>query len=83
MGKFFTALKRGFEAMGEVPAGDRYTVAGKAVACLHCSHDRFVEGHAQLNIRRHFFGSSVHRASRFPAHRDRILSLRELPACVA
>jgi len=42
-------VKRGFQAMGEAPAGERYTVAGKAVACLHCSHDRFVEGRAQLN----------------------------------
>lgn len=49
MGKFFTAVQRGVQAMGEAPAGDRYTVAGKAVVCLHCSHDRFVEGRAQLN----------------------------------
>jgi predicted nucleic-acid-binding Zn-ribbon protein len=49
VGRFFTALKRGFQAMGEAPEGERYTVAGKAVACSHCSHDRFVEGRAQLN----------------------------------
>lgn len=49
MGKFFTAAKRGFQAMGEAPEGERYAVAGKTVACPHCSHDRFVEGHAQLN----------------------------------
>ena len=49
MGKFFTAVKRGFEAMGDTPAGERYTVAGKTVVCTHCSHDRFVEGRAQLN----------------------------------
>ena len=49
MGKFFTAVKRGFEAMGDAPKGERYTVVGKTVVCAHCSHDRFVEGRAQLN----------------------------------
>ncbi len=49
MSKFFTAVKRGFQAMGEAPEGEHYTVAGKAVTCLHCSHGRFVEGRAQLN----------------------------------
>ncbi len=49
MSKFFTALKRGFQAMGQSPEGDRFTVAGKAVACSHCAHDHFVEGRAQLN----------------------------------
>ena len=49
MGNFFYAVKRAFQAMGEAPAGERYTVGGKAVACLHCKHDRFVEGRAQLN----------------------------------
>jgi uncharacterized protein len=49
VGRFFNAVKTGFQAMGEAPEGERYAVAGKAVACLHCSHDRFVEGRAQLN----------------------------------
>ena len=49
MGRFFTAVRRGVEAMGETPAGERYTVAGKTVNCVHCAHDRFVEGRAQLN----------------------------------
>ena len=49
MGNFFTAVKRGVEAMGETPTGERYTVAGKDVTCPHCSRDRFVEGRAQLN----------------------------------
>ena len=49
MGRFFNAVKVGFQSMGEAPEGDRFTVAGKAVACPHCSHDRFVEGRAQLN----------------------------------
>jgi hypothetical protein len=49
MGRFFTAMKRNVQAMGETPAGERYTVAGKPVECPHCSHDRFVEGRAQLN----------------------------------
>ena len=49
VGKFFTAVKTGFEAMGEAPSGERYVVAGKAVNCLHCAHDHFVEGRAQLN----------------------------------
>jgi predicted nucleic-acid-binding Zn-ribbon protein len=49
LGKFYTAVKRGVEAMGEAPTGERYTVAGKAVTCPHCSRDRFVEGRAQLN----------------------------------
>jgi len=47
--KYFTAVKHGFEAMGEAPAGERYTVAGKAATCAHCSRDRFIEGRAQLN----------------------------------
>jgi uncharacterized protein len=49
MGKFFTAVKRGMQAMGESPAGERYTVAGIVVRCAHCSKDQFVEGQAQLN----------------------------------
>lgn len=49
MSKFFSAVKRGVRAMGAAPAGERYTVAEKAVACAHCGRDRFVEGRAQLN----------------------------------
>jgi hypothetical protein len=49
LGNFFTAVKRSVEAMGEAPAGERYTVAGIAVTCKHCSRERFVEGRAQLN----------------------------------
>ena len=49
MGKFFSAVRRGIQAMGETPQGDRYTVAGRPVSCLHCHHDHFVEGRAQLN----------------------------------
>jgi hypothetical protein len=49
VGRFFRALKKGFEAMGEAPTGERYLVAGKPVNCAHCAHDRFVEGTAQLN----------------------------------
>jgi hypothetical protein len=49
MARFFTAVKRGVQAMGEAPTGEAYTVAGKAVICQHCGHDRFVEGRAQLN----------------------------------
>ena len=49
MSKFFTAVKRGVKAMGQAPAGERYTVGGKVVSCAHCSGDRFVEGRAQLN----------------------------------
>ena len=49
MGKFFRAVSRGVQAMGEAPAGERYTVAGKTVNCGHCGFDRFVEGRAQLN----------------------------------
>jgi predicted nucleic-acid-binding Zn-ribbon protein len=49
VGRFFNAVKHGFQAMGEAPEGERYTVAGKSVACWHCSKDRFVEGRAQLN----------------------------------
>ena len=49
MGQFFTAVKRGLEAMGEAPTGERYSVAGRAVSCGHCGHDQFVEGRAQLN----------------------------------
>lgn len=46
---FFRAVMRGVKAMGQAPAGERYTVAGKVVSCGHCSCDRFVEGRAQLN----------------------------------
>ena len=49
VGKFFTALQRGVQAMGESPSGERYTVAERIVTCPHCSNDRFVEGRAQLN----------------------------------
>jgi len=49
MGRFFTAVKRGLEAMGEAPTGERYSVAGRPVSCGHCRHDHFVEGRAQLN----------------------------------
>jgi hypothetical protein len=49
VGNFFRALRRGVQAMGESPAGDRYTVAGTFVVCQHCAADRFVEGRAQLN----------------------------------
>ncbi|HET9426361.1 MAG TPA: hypothetical protein VFO55_13410 [Gemmatimonadaceae bacterium] len=49
MGKFFTAVRRGIESMGQAPTGERHTVAGKIVACPHCGDNRFVEGRAQLN----------------------------------
>lgn len=49
MGNFFTAVKRGVQAMGDAPSGEPFTVAGKRVVCPHCSCDRFVEGRAQLN----------------------------------
>lgn len=49
VGRFFRAVKKGFESMGEAPVGDRFLVAGKAVSCAHCAHDRFVEGRALLN----------------------------------
>ena len=49
MGRFFRAVRRSVEAMGEAPAGEQYQVAGKAVRCGHCSGDRFVEGRALLN----------------------------------
>jgi hypothetical protein len=49
MGRFFAAVKRRVEAMGETPVGERYVVGGKAVSCGHCTGDRFVEGRAQLN----------------------------------
>jgi len=50
VGRFFAAAKRGVQAMGEAPAGERYVVADRAVSCGHCASDRFVEGRAQLNI---------------------------------
>jgi uncharacterized protein len=49
MARFFRALGRAVQAMGESPSGERYTVAGKGVICGHCESDRFVEGRAQLN----------------------------------
>ena len=49
MGNFFKAVRSGLQAMSEGPEGERFVVVGKPVACAHCAHDRFVEGHAQLN----------------------------------
>ena len=49
MGRFFRAVKAGFQSMGEAPEGEQYAVAGKGVKCGHCSGDRFVEGRALLN----------------------------------
>ena len=49
VGRFFRAVQKGFESMGEAPVGDRFVVAGKGVTCAHCAHDRFVEGRALLN----------------------------------
>lgn len=49
MGNFFSAIGRGLKAMGAKPKGDLFTVAERPVRCGHCSHDRFVEGRAQLN----------------------------------
>ena len=50
MANFFKAVRRGVSAMVEEwTDGDRFSVADKAVECSHCSHDRFVEGRAQLN----------------------------------
>jgi hypothetical protein len=49
MGKFFTAMKRGVEAMGEAPEGESYIVAGRRVRCQHCDGHLFIEGRAQLN----------------------------------
>jgi predicted nucleic-acid-binding Zn-ribbon protein len=49
VGRFFTAVKRGVQSMGEAPVGERYVVAGKAVSCGHCASSLFVEGRAQLN----------------------------------
>lgn len=49
MGKFFDALTKTAQPMGQVPSGDRFTVANIVVLCTHCKHDQFVEGRAQLN----------------------------------
>ena len=49
MGKYFTAAKQAFKAMGEAPKGERYVVASKTVSCAHCAHDHFVEGRALLS----------------------------------
>lgn len=49
MGNFFSAFTGIGESMGGSPEGERFSVAGKAVQCSHCKHDRFVEGRAQLN----------------------------------
>lgn len=49
VGNFFTAVKRGIQAMGDTPTGEPFTVAGKRVVCPHCSGDHFIEGRAQLN----------------------------------
>lgn len=49
MGNFFTAVRRGVQAMAEAPHGYRYRVAGDLVRCGHCRLDHFVEGRARLN----------------------------------
>ena len=46
MKRFFKAVAAGMKAFG---SGHRFEVAGKAVRCVHCSGERFVEGTAQLN----------------------------------
>ena len=51
MAKFMKAIARGLKAMAEgrdAPVGDPFTVAGKAVCCGHCGHDRFEDGRVQF-----------------------------------
>lgn len=43
---FVSEFKKGLK--GE-PAGERYEIAGKPVACSHCGGDRFFRRPAQLN----------------------------------
>jgi DNA-directed RNA polymerase subunit RPC12/RpoP len=49
MANFFTAFKEGLAGKEGEGAGDKFTVAEKAVACPHCAHNRFYEGRALLN----------------------------------
>ena len=49
MAGFFKALRAGLNGEPDVAEGDRFTAAGKVITCSHCAHDRFAEGHAQLN----------------------------------
>jgi hypothetical protein len=49
MAGFFRALRAGLSGEPDVTEGDRFTAAGKVITCSHCAHDRFAEGHAQLN----------------------------------
>ncbi len=49
MSSFFSSLAKGIQSMGDSPEGERYTVADIPVTCVHCKHDHFVEGRAQLN----------------------------------
>lgn len=46
MKRFFKAIAAAAKSVG---SGHRFKVAGKAVRCLHCSGEHFVEGAAQLN----------------------------------
>jgi hypothetical protein len=49
MAGVFKALRAGLNGEPDVTEGDRFTAAGKVITCSHCAHDRFAEGHAQLN----------------------------------
>ncbi len=52
MPKLIKAIARGIKAMAEgpdAPTGDTFTIAGKALRCPHCAHDRFEEARAQLD----------------------------------
>jgi hypothetical protein len=48
MGRFLDSFRAGLQGK-DFPEGDTFVVAGKAVACQHCGHDRFLEGRAQLH----------------------------------
>ena len=48
MSRFIEAFRAGLQGQ-DIPQGETFVVAGKAVACQHCGHDRFIEGRAQLH----------------------------------
>ena len=45
---FLSSFRAGLQGK-DLPEGDTFVVAGKAVTCQHCGRDHFVEGRAQLH----------------------------------
>jgi predicted nucleic-acid-binding Zn-ribbon protein len=48
MGRILDSFRAGVQGR-DFPKGQQFVVADKAVACLHCGKDQFIEGKAQLH----------------------------------